>query len=765
MATQTRGRVLRWQATIILTLFFTAVAGAAAIGWWYARESPAHQGPLVVVAIEGWTLPAAAPQAPLEPAGPSDTERISETPALDALAADAVVFERAYTHSPLTLPAVASMMTGRLPFEHGVRDDAGYDLEAEERTLAELLRNRGFRTGAAVASPLLRREGGVTQGFAEFVESAALDLPDGLVSAGSRSPFRSAGSPDALEAALETRAAESSAAAIAAAEEWAQAQEGQRYFLFLQIEADRAEDAVSRLTTLLRTRGLYEDATVIVLGTRGVDALSSFDERSLRVPLLVKQPKEEGAGRRIAVPVQHIDLLPTMLDLVRAPIPGGLRGRSLQPLLRGREGRIVPQPVYSESVASFLRFGGHPLFALTVGDATYLRGVTEEIVRIDSAEGSDPIGSGGTSVEPSALEVVPATGPEPLAPLRATLDRLLAGHVIAPPTPPPAAMRERLALAAGYLPTLTVVPGVTDVRAADSAAQLSFAIAHQRAASLVGQRRVTQAIRALQRIAREQPTLATVHYQIGVLSASVGLFQEAIAALEAAAALRPDAPEIPAALAAALLESGRAHDAQASADLAVSLAHTLTPRARSEAHQLAARVALARGDTGLALEHADAAQAADPAVPMRPLIEAAVLIGEDRFDEAVTLLQHAAATLRQHETALEGVHAQLGQALAQLNRREEAEAAYLEELKDYPGGFAAYAGLARLYRGWKTDDDLDALVARMIAASPDPGRYAAVAGLLGQIGLPSRAEAIRSEARSRFRGDSSPALLARDTRR
>ena len=84
----------RWQATLILTLFFFSVAGAAGIGWWYARESPPHQGPIVVITVDG--LPVSALSAYGAPA--------SEMPAIAALAADAVVFDRAYA-SPETLPA------------------------------------------------------------------------------------------------------------------------------------------------------------------------------------------------------------------------------------------------------------------------------------------------------------------------------------------------------------------------------------------------------------------------------------------------------------------------------------------------------------------------------------------------------------------------------------------------------------------------------------------------------------------------------------
>ncbi|HKH72186.1 MAG TPA: hypothetical protein VKA59_12590, partial [Vicinamibacterales bacterium] len=45
--------IRRWQAAVIITLFFAAVAGSAAVGWWYARESPAHQGPILLISIDG----------------------------------------------------------------------------------------------------------------------------------------------------------------------------------------------------------------------------------------------------------------------------------------------------------------------------------------------------------------------------------------------------------------------------------------------------------------------------------------------------------------------------------------------------------------------------------------------------------------------------------------------------------------------------------------------------------------------------------------
>src|SRR5688500_3478586 len=196
-------RIRRWQAAAIIAMFFVAVAGAAAVGWWYALESPAHQGPIVLISVGG--VPAAAL--------PAYGAQRTDTPAIDALAADAVVFDRAYAHSPQMLPAHASILSGQLPLEHGIRDDAGFALNRNVSTLAEMLRSRGFSTGGVVSSFLLRPESGVAQGFTFF--DAEL-------------PTTNAGAAPAL--------VRDGAQTIDVAERWVQSQDDRRFFLFIQVD-------------------------------------------------------------------------------------------------------------------------------------------------------------------------------------------------------------------------------------------------------------------------------------------------------------------------------------------------------------------------------------------------------------------------------------------------------------------------------------------------------------------------------------------------
>src|SRR5256885_215008 len=88
-----------------------------------------------------------------------------DTPAIDAFRGDAILFERAYSHVPLTFPSHTTMFTGRLPFENGVRDNIGFHLDPKIPTIPALLKSNGYATGAAVSAFVLRRETGINRGF------------------------------------------------------------------------------------------------------------------------------------------------------------------------------------------------------------------------------------------------------------------------------------------------------------------------------------------------------------------------------------------------------------------------------------------------------------------------------------------------------------------------------------------------------------------------------------------------------------------------
>lgn len=707
-------RTRPWQATLIVSLFAVAVVAAAGAGWWYARESPAHQGPIVLISVDG------IPAADL----PAYGARRTDTPAIDALAADAVVFERAYSHSPQVLPSHASMLSGRLPPGHGVRDDAGFALAEDARTLPELLRNRGFTTGGAVSTYLLRRETGVARGFT-FFDGELPQAPG-----------------------VETPAVERQGTlTVEAAERWMEKQDDQRFFLFVQVNEPHADLAVTRLTQALRQRELYDDATIVLVGDRGeVGSGMSLDEKALRVPLLLKQPDGEGAGRRVPFPVQHVDLVPTILDLVRAPVPGGLDGRSLRDLLADEEVTLPGEPTYAEALTAHYRFGGDPIFALAEGRYRYVRGATEELTAI-APPAADDLGSGEAGVAGR---------------LRSALDAMAEPSVPEPTARPAADEEERLALL-GYLANLRLAPAGGPKL--DAAAQAALVEAHRAAAVLIGQKKYSAGIRALQALAARHSTLAPLHYQIGSLLVRTGRLDEAIGAFRTAQELRPESADVTLALADVLLRTGEIGPAGEQADAAIELARDSEGRDLAAAHEMAARVALAGKDADTALEHARAAQSADPALPVEQFVAGRLLYDEGRYEDAAEAFESAVEHANETGRTLADLHLYHGESLAELQQYADAEVQFREELRAFPRNIQAYTSLAMLYRASNRNALVEDVLNEMVAATPTPEGYAVAARLWTMLGDRSRAEALRSDARARFRDDPSLALLGRDSRR
>ncbi|MES1210946.1 MAG: sulfatase, partial [Acidobacteriota bacterium] len=227
------------------------------------------------------------------------------TPALDAFAKDAIVFERAYSHYPLTLPSHVSILTGQLPPEHKVRDNAGYPFEAAKHPyLPRLLKEIGYDTGAAVSAFVLRGQTGLSEGFDAYDGSLA-PKPGETLDLVQRSGH------DTLQAALP----------------WLRGRAGKPFFHFLHLyephapytapepfasrfpdpydaEVAAADQVLGDLFAELKKLEIYDRAVIVVLSDHG-EGLGEHGEaqhgiflyrETLQVPLLVKLPKSERGG-------------------------------------------------------------------------------------------------------------------------------------------------------------------------------------------------------------------------------------------------------------------------------------------------------------------------------------------------------------------------------------------------------------------------------------------------------------------------------------
>ena len=443
--------------------------------------------------------------------------------------------------------------------------------------------------------------------------------------------------------------------------------------------------------------------------------------------------------------MQHIDVVPTILDLVRAPEPGGLRGRSLRPVLDDERAVIESQPIYAESLTAYFRFGATPIYALIGEHYRYVRGVQEELVAL--APPVDEAG-GGASTEAGRL--------------RSTLNEMLIASTAAHPAPFAAGDEERSALL-GYLDVFPHAPSADGPP--DVTVQRSTIDAYRAAATLIGQKKYSAGIRGLQNIVKTQPQLAAVHYQLGALLLRMGRLDEATQAFSTVRELRPDAAAGAIALADTLMRAGKTMLAREQADTAIALAEHEDMHELAAAHEMAARVALADKDPESATRHADAAHTADATLPVPPFVRGRLFYDEGKYEEAAAQFKEAEATLRERGGAMADLHLYFGEALARLDRYPDAETQFREELHAYPRNLQAYTSLAMLYRASNRDADVEDVLNELVAATPTPEGYAVAAKLWTILGERSRAEALRSDARARFRGDPSLAQREQDARR
>jgi arylsulfatase A-like enzyme/Flp pilus assembly protein TadD len=309
------------------------------------------------------------------------------TPALDALASSGVRFEQAWSHVPITLPAHASILTGLIPPNHGVRNNSAFRLGAEPTTLAERLRQAGYRTGAFVGAFVLDSRFGLDRGFDEYDDR-----------------YRPGGAAASFH--FVERAADD---VLRAATQWITQPEPGPWFAWVHLfdphapyrappafqtgrepydaEVAWTDSAIGSALDGLRRAGQLDRTLVIVtadhgesLGQHGetTHGLFAYDA-TLRIPLIVSAPGLD--SRVVSAPASHIDIFPTVLDLV-GESPGTTDGRSLRSALEGVD---LPgsAAIYFETLDANLTRGWAPLKGVVSEGWKYIDLPEPELYRLD----------------------------------------------------------------------------------------------------------------------------------------------------------------------------------------------------------------------------------------------------------------------------------------------------------------------------------------------------------------------------------------------
>ena len=360
------------------TAILALVVGTAALVWWSARRSPV--APLGVVIVTLDTTRADR----LSPYGNMDLS----LPALERVAREGVVFDRASSVAPMTLPAHTSLFTGLLPPTHGVRDNADAPLDDSRSTLAEILSAQKYRTGAFVSSIVLGPERGLQQGFS---------LYDGVIPTDIQGP-----------AGMQRRAD----AVMDVAIRWLDSIGAEPFLLWTHLyDAHRpydppepfrskyghdlymaeiafADSQIERLIEALDQRKLLDRVILVIAGDHG-ESLGDHGERDhgifvyeevIRVPLMIRAPGLRPG--RVGEVVRLTDVLPTVLELLELPSPQ-VDGVSLLNLMRGKAtDNDSEREAYSESLYPE-RLGWSPLYALRQGRYKLIKAPRPELYDLD----------------------------------------------------------------------------------------------------------------------------------------------------------------------------------------------------------------------------------------------------------------------------------------------------------------------------------------------------------------------------------------------
>ncbi|HEV7518301.1 MAG TPA: sulfatase-like hydrolase/transferase, partial [Thermoanaerobaculia bacterium] len=655
-----------------------------------------------------------------------------DTPAIDALAKDAILYERAYSHIPLTLPSHATLLTGLLPAEHGVRDNVGYVLEAKKHPhLPRTLKGAGYMTGAAVSAYVLRAETGMAEDF-DFYDSA-IDVKTSEALGRSQRPGKETA--EIAEGWLHTVAAKPFFLLLHLYEPHTPYEPAApfagRYKLPYDGEIATADAIVGDFLADLKRRGIYDRAIVVLLSDHG-EGLAEHGEQehgvflyreALQVPLLLKLPGGRLGGTRVAAPAGLIDLFPTLARLVGAPVPPELPGTSLLDL---RDPKTPVRSLYAETYYPRLHLGWSELTSLVRDRFHYIRAPQPELFDLKG--------------DPGERENVLTRERRTYAALRQELD----GYQR--PLSAPAATDEETArklASLGYLGGSAIAGSDTKGPLPDPKERIGtlkdFGLAFREYEA----QRYAQAVPIFERLVAANPRMVDAWEHLGLALQKLGRREEALAALQKAMDLSGGVAHVTLATATLLVDMGRLDEARKHAELGLATSP-------ASAHSILAQVALAKKDMATAEKEARAALGAKGSQIGPLLTLAQVLIEAGKLDEALATTQKGVDELAKQpgKQRFAGLYYVRGDVLARLSRNPEAEQCFLREIADAPGDTKAYTRLSVLYASeGRSGEAVDAL-RRMVETNESPAAYAEAVKTLRVLGDPAGAQALLRHALS-----------------
>jgi arylsulfatase A-like enzyme len=314
-----------------------------------------------------------------------------KTPNIDGLAADGIRFEQAFTPVPITLPAHASLLTGTYPPYNGMHDFSGNQLNPAQPTLASILKQNGYSTGAVVASAVLDSRFGLNQGFDFYYDHFDFNrlLETNL---------------DAMERPANV--------VVDEALKWLEKNSNKKFFFWLHLydphapyrppppyseqyksqpydgEIAFADAQLGRVLRFLKERRLYNNTLIALSGDHG-EGLGEHGEKThgffiynstLHVPVLFKIPTRGArlAARLYSAPVTLPDIAPTILAALKIDVPREMQGQNMLLSSHGK-GSQPSRDLYAESFLARLHFNWSELRSIQIGNYKFIETAKPEL--------------------------------------------------------------------------------------------------------------------------------------------------------------------------------------------------------------------------------------------------------------------------------------------------------------------------------------------------------------------------------------------------
>jgi arylsulfatase A-like enzyme/Flp pilus assembly protein TadD len=619
------------------------------------------------------------------------------TPHLDAFRRDAIQFDNAYSHCPMTLPSHVSMLTGLLPTEHGIRNNLGYKFDAAKHVTApQLLKQRGYATGAAVSSYVLRADTGLGAAF-DFYDDA---IP--VATTGAASQHQRSGS-----------------ATLSASRNWISQNAAQPFFFFFHLyephapytppepyrsrysdpydgEIAHADALTGEFLTFLKESGIYDRAMIIVTSDHGEGLWQHGEDQHgillyrevLQVPLFIKLPSNARANTSVNTPAALVDLFHTMVQ----------DDKGVNLLAE----KIPTRRIYSETFYPRIHLGWSELRSLIDDRHHYIQAPRAELYDVVS--------------DPAEKNDIASTERRVAAAMRTELERYPAGLQELQNIDPEDA--KKLA-ALGYLGSVSTTGNAQLPNPKD---MLPYLERIKNGFKLADERKYAEAVAVLRALVRENPGLFDVWDKLGEVLIAMGEYKEAIDVYRnAMSRSQRFSPEMALSLGNAYLEAGQLDEAARHADLVLKALP-------GGAHTLLARIAIERNDFQTAEREAQLAIGTQNPQPAAMLLVADVKRARGDLAGALAACDAAAQRARElNVPALYRLDFLRGDILARMDRPEEAEAAYRREIANFPHNTQAYANLAIIYFVQERRSEVERVLRELVTANPHPGARALAA--------------------------------------